>query len=111
MKGFLLPALVVGAALGCNGSDKPTVPCPMPPGETVPAAETVSVGGVAAFAIPAQPIPRRLQWSSDRTTVATIPRDTGRATGRAVGTAIIMALDIDSPENCRVQWEGQLVVR
>jgi uncharacterized protein YjdB len=89
------------------------VPCPKPPGLTVPAAETVSVGGIAMFAIPASQVTpnRRIQWSSGQPTVATLPPDTGRATAHAVGTATIMAIDLNSPENCPDMWEGQLVVR
>jgi len=111
MQRFLVVALVVCAALGCTGTDVSSAPCPIPPGQTVPAAETISVGGVATFTIAPQQIPRRLRWSSDRPTVATILPDTGRATGHAVGTAMIVAFDLNSPDNCAYQWWGQLVVR
>lgn len=105
-------ALVVAAVLGCSDNQS-NAPCPKPPGETVPAAETVSVGGVATFAIPTSQLTanRRIQWSSAQPTVATVPVDAGQATARAVGTAAITAIDVNSQANCTDVWVGQLVVR
>ncbi|MEP6493906.1 MAG: hypothetical protein ABJF01_14590 [bacterium] len=105
--------LALALTAGACGGDNLAVPCPKPPDLTVPAVETVGVGAVVNFAVPASQVRAggRIQWSSNLKTVATVPLDVGRATAQGVGSAIIMAVDLNTAPNCPDFWQGVLVVR
>ncbi|HEY6826838.1 MAG TPA: hypothetical protein VI259_08265 [Gemmatimonadaceae bacterium] len=109
-----LGALVLCTACGRDVS----APCPKPWANLDPArAETLTVGTKGAFWIPTNVLlnGRRFQWSSDRPGVASVPADANpqlapiTAVGR--GEATILAIDLNSPDNCSDIWAGSVVVR
>jgi hypothetical protein len=108
-------AAAIGAA-AC--SDQPGAPCPKPWAGLAPAAaETVAVGEFASFWIPLDVSldHRRIAWSSDRPSVASVPIDANPrlAAVRAIaaGTATILASDENSVSNCPDIWGATVVVR
>jgi hypothetical protein len=95
-----------------------TVPCPRPWSNLEPAAaETLAVGSKGTFWIPVAVSlkGRRFEWRSDRTTVATVPADANPQlapiSAVAPGQATILAIDLNSPENCPDIWGATVVVR
>jgi len=109
-----LGALVLSTACGRDLS----APCPKPWANLDPArAETLTVGAKGTFWIPAGVLlnGRRFQWSSDRPGVATVPADANLQlapiTAVGLGEATILAIDLNSPDNCPDIWAGSVVVR
>lgn len=112
-----LVLFVCALTVGC-GSGEISVPCPKPPSYLDPApAETVSVGDSAYFWIPSNvDLSKRVfLWSTTPSNVAVVASnaDPKRAKVWSVkrGTAQVTAVDLNSPSNCRDEWEGELVVR
>ena len=112
-----LVSLACVLVMGC-GSGEISVPCPKPPSYLDPApAETVSVGDSAYFWIPSNvDLSKRVfLWSTTPSDVAVVAynADPKRAKVWSVkrGTAQVTAVDLNSPSNCRDEWEGELVVR
>ena len=111
---------VVGGCLGlCLACGRDiTTPCPKPWSPLEPAvAETLSVGTMGAFWIPVAVSldGRRFEWSSMRNGVATVPAAANPrlAPISAVGPGetTILAVDLNSPDNCPDIWAGTVVVR
>ena len=95
-----------------------SAPCPKPWSNLDPArAETLAVGSKGTFWIPTGVSlgGRRFQWSSDRPAVATVPSDANPQlapiTAIGLGEATILAIDLNSPDNCPDIWAGTVVVR
>jgi len=111
--------VLLGLSLACLGCDRAmTAPCPKPWAPLEPAAaETLTVGSKGSFWIPVD-VPleeRRFQWRSMSTAVATVPANANPqlAPISAVGTGetTILAIDLNSPDNCPDIWAGHVFVR
>lgn len=114
-KNLLLTAAAIGAA-AC--SRELTVPCPKPWAGLAPTvAETVAVGEFATFWIPLDVSldHRRITWSSDRSSVASVQIDANPrlapVRALAAGEATILASDQNSQSNCPDIWGATVIVR
>ncbi len=109
-------AAVLALCMACGRET--TVPCPKPWSNLEPAAaETLTIGSKGTFWIPTgvSLIGRRFEWSSLRPVVASVPSDANPqlAPISAVGPGetTILAVDLNSPDNCPDIWAGSVVVR
>jgi hypothetical protein len=110
---------VVGCLMLCLACGRDvSAPCPKPWFELEPAAaETLTVGSQGTFWIPPAVSlkGRRFEWRSMRVAVATVPADANPqlAPISAIGSGetTILAIDLNSPENCPDIWAGTVVVR
>jgi hypothetical protein len=86
-------------------------------GALVPAEAVVALGGSATFALPATVSldGRRIQWSTNPSTIASIPSSApprgAIATAKLLGRASVTAVDLNSPATCPLAWTGTLVVQ
>lgn len=106
----------IGLCLACGR--EMSAPCPKPWSDLEPTrAETLIVGSKGSFWIPTAVSlkGRRFQWSSQSTTVATVPADANPQlapiTAVSPGETTILAIDLNSPSNCSDIWAGSVVVR
>jgi uncharacterized protein YjdB len=97
--------LVVQAAPVCNGPD----------GTLIPATDTLHVGDVAQFQIPAGQMSGRtaneIRWTLDFTATASIDSVTGVVTAVSVGATHVIATDRLETSPCPHAWRAVVIVR
>ena len=94
---------------------QPTPVCFGPSGSLIPSVDTLHVGEVAQFQIPAAQLsgrdPGEIRWTVDQPATAGIDSLTGVVTARSVGGTDVVATDQLSTSPCPHDWRAIVIVR
>ena len=89
--------------------------CTSPPGSLIPSADTMHVGEVVHFQIPAAQLagrdPTLIRCKIDSTAVARVDSLTGVVTALSIGPADVLATDPSTTSPCPRDWRAPVVVR
>jgi hypothetical protein len=92
----------------------PTTSCPGLNGSLIPALDSIHVGDVVHFQIPAAQLAGRnageIRWTVDYPAVATIDSLTGALTATSVGGTDVIATDPLASSPCPHQWNAIVIV-
>ena len=92
----------------------PPIPCPGPNGSLIPALDSIHVGDVVQFQIPAAQRAGRaaneIRWSVDHPATATIDSLTGALTATSAGGTNVIATDPLVTSPCPHQWNAIVIV-
>jgi uncharacterized protein YjdB len=92
----------------------PALLCPGPGGVLIPSADTMHVGDVAQFQIPAAQasgrIPGQIRWSVDNPAPASVDSLTGVVTAVSAGTTNVRAVYLPLSPPCPHEWRAAIVV-
>lgn len=89
--------------------------CPGPEGSLIPSLDTMQVGGVAQFQIPAAQLagrsPGEIRWTLNYPATASIDSLTGVVTAVSTGGTDVIATDPLPASPCPQRWHAILIVR
>jgi uncharacterized protein YjdB len=92
----------------------PAPSCPGPTGILTPAADTMHVGDVFQFQIPAAQLtgrsPNEIRWTSDFAAAARVDSLTGVVTAVSAGGTDVIATDVLLTSPCPHEWRAMVVV-
>jgi hypothetical protein len=114
MSKFIVMIGMLCVCAACGTSSPVTVVCPAPARNLIPSADTMRVGDVMQFQIPAAELAeqntRQIRWTTDNFQVASADSLSGSV--RALGVGITSARAIDRlVASCPNTWVATVLVR
>ena len=111
-------AIATGMTSGMKGcatvTVSPSMLCPGPAGSLIPANDTLHIGDIAQFQIPAAQLAGRnaneVRWTADVPATATVDSMTGLVTAKGIGGTNIFANDPVATSPCPHQWHAIVIV-